>query len=334
MKHLHDVGYKKLFQNKVIFRELLETFVHEEWVQAIDFDTCETLDKSFISDHYKETESDLIYKVRLRGQEAYVVILLEFQSTVDRYMALRVLNYIIAFYLDYAHSQTHPGKLPPVFPIVLYRGKRRWTAPVRISDLIEQPELLGRFAVQFEYFKINERDFTRDELLQIGNIFSTLFLTETQYDVNALVDECNSLFDIEDREAFETFINWLLNWARHGQIPMADYTEIVRNLKSKEEVRELLVHTFKDHDKAIRKKARREGRLKGKIEGKIEGKFEVARAMLSKGFAVALIVEMTGLPEEEVLRLQQEAGTSLLAPAPPHQTQGGDAAASGAQSQP
>ena len=320
MKHLHDVGYKKLFQNKVIFRELLETFVHEEWVRAIDFDTCETLDKSFISDHYKETESDLIYKVRLCDQEVYVVILLEFQSSIDHVMALRVLNYLTSFYLDYAHSQTRPGNLPPVFPIVLYRGKRRWTAPVRISDLIDHPELLGRFAVQFEYFKIAERDFTRDELLRIGNIVSTLFLTETQYGLDALVDQCNSLFDIEDRDAFETFINWLLNWARHGQIPMADYPEVARNLKSKEEVRKLLLHTFEDHDKAIRKKARREGR----INGKLEGKFEVARAMLSKGFAISLIVEMTGLPEEDILRLQQENGESALSSVPQHQTQGSD----------
>ena len=151
--------------------------------------------------------------------------------------------------------------------------------------------------------------------------------------MNALIDECNSLFDIEDREALGIFINWRLNWARHGQMPLADYTEVVQALKNKEEVRDLLFHGIEDHFKAVRKKARREGRLEGKIKGKIEGKFEVARAMLSKGFAVALIVEMTGLPEEEVFRLQQESGTSLLASASQHQTQDGDAAASVAQSQ-
>ncbi|MCP4708757.1 MAG: hypothetical protein GY869_09040, partial [Planctomycetes bacterium] len=58
--NIHDSGYKKLFSNKTIFKQLIETFVTEEWVKELDFDNCEALDKSFVADHYKETESDLI----------------------------------------------------------------------------------------------------------------------------------------------------------------------------------------------------------------------------------------------------------------------------------
>jgi hypothetical protein len=57
MTTIHDSGYKKLFSNKVIFRQLLETFVKEEWVKELDFDSCETIDKTFISYHYIETEA-------------------------------------------------------------------------------------------------------------------------------------------------------------------------------------------------------------------------------------------------------------------------------------
>ena len=60
MPTIHDSGYKKLFSNKVIFRQLIETFVKEDWVKDLDFDSCDTVDKSFISEHYKETESDII----------------------------------------------------------------------------------------------------------------------------------------------------------------------------------------------------------------------------------------------------------------------------------
>ena len=89
--HIHDSGYKKLFSNRTIFRQLLETFVHEPWVAELDFSQAETLDKSFVADHYKATESDLIYKVKLRGRTVYIYLLLEFQSTVDRFMAIRNL---------------------------------------------------------------------------------------------------------------------------------------------------------------------------------------------------------------------------------------------------
>jgi len=185
---IHDSGYKKLFSNRTIFRQLIETFVQEEWVREIDFDQCETLDKSFVSDHYKQTESDLIYKVKFRGREAYLVVLLEFQSTVDRLMALRVLNYLTNFYMDYAASVDTRGMLPPVFPIVLYNGEERWTAPLHFETLIQEHGLLGGYVPHFQYCAIIERDYREEELLAIRNIVSTLFLTETHFDRDTIVE--------------------------------------------------------------------------------------------------------------------------------------------------
>ena len=167
---IHDNGYKRLFKNKTIFRQLIQTFVTETWIKELDFSECETLDKSFVSDHYKSTESDLIYKVKLRDQTVYFYILLEFQSTVDRFMSLRVLNYITNFYLDYIRSGKKVKKLPPLFPIVLYNGDRRWNSALNISDLIESNEMLGKYALNFEYFKIAENEYEKDFLLKIRNI--------------------------------------------------------------------------------------------------------------------------------------------------------------------
>ena len=47
-----------------------------------------------------------------------------------------------------------------------------------------------------------------------------------------------------------------------------------------------------------------EGLLKGQLEGKLEEKKETARKMLSKGMSVEEIVELTGLPIEEVKKLK------------------------------
>ena len=43
---IHDAGYKKLFSNRTIFQQLIETFITETWVKELDFSQCETLDKS------------------------------------------------------------------------------------------------------------------------------------------------------------------------------------------------------------------------------------------------------------------------------------------------
>ena len=60
-----------------------------------------------------------------------------------------------------------------------------------------------------------------------------------------------------------------------------------------------------------KKNARAEGKTEGKAEGKSEGllerSIETARKMLSKGYPVEEIVEISELPIEQVLALQEEA---------------------------
>ncbi|MEZ4714182.1 MAG: hypothetical protein R3A44_43770 [Caldilineaceae bacterium] len=52
MATIHDSGYKRLFSNRTIFRQLMESFVKEAWVDQVDFATAETVDKSFVSARY------------------------------------------------------------------------------------------------------------------------------------------------------------------------------------------------------------------------------------------------------------------------------------------
>jgi len=41
--NIHDSGYKKLFSNRTILRQLLETFIDEAWVKDLNFAECETI---------------------------------------------------------------------------------------------------------------------------------------------------------------------------------------------------------------------------------------------------------------------------------------------------
>ncbi len=321
--NIHDSGYKKLFSNQTIFRQLIETFVTQEWVNHLDFATCETLDKSFISQHYKETESDLIYKVQLLNHEVYIYILIEFQSTVDPFMALRALNYITNFYMDYVAEHKQVKKLPAVFPIVLYNGEDRWTAPINLSDLIEQTPSLGAFALDFQYFLIAENQYSQQALLKIRNIVSTLFLAESYYDVDVLETELLNLFSSEaDKGAVSLFLNWFKQLALHGRIAARDYESLETIYQDEEEVRTMLITALEKEKQQIyhngrvegkregRVEGKREGRVEGKregrVEGKKEGKIESARVMLAKGMEIEIIAEITGLPEAQLLQLKAE----------------------------
>ena len=302
MHTIHDAGYKKLFSNKTIFRELIQTFVRENWVKDLDFEQCEALDKSFVADHYKETESDLIYKVKFRGHDAYLFVLLEFQSSVDRFMAVRVLSYVTSFYLDYARDNKHVRKLPPVFPIVLYNGDRRWTAPTTLSALLEKPALLGKYAPRFQYFKVAEREYSKEELLQIRNIVSTLFLAEAYYERELIINECLSVFRHEDdRQAVSLLVNWFRQLMEHGDVRGDDYRELEFVYQDVEEAKGMLITALEKERKRMRAEMRAE-----LIE---EVREEVRTEERSEGEHIGLI---KGLQEGVILSLEIKFGETAL----------------------
>ena len=76
-----------------------------------------------------------------------LVVMLEFQSDVDYGMALRIRNYVDNFHMERwrGRSLRRRNRLAPVLPIVLYRGKPRWTAPLRVIDFAPLREVMFRW---------------------------------------------------------------------------------------------------------------------------------------------------------------------------------------------
>ena len=72
------------------------------------------------------------------GPWLYLVVMLEFQSTVDHLMALRIRNYVDSFHMERWRDRRFRStdRLAPVLPVVLYIGRPRWTAAARVIDLV------------------------------------------------------------------------------------------------------------------------------------------------------------------------------------------------------
>ena len=80
--------------------DLLRGFVHEPWVGQLDLSSLEPVSGSYVSDNLREREEDIVWRARRGDGWIYVYLLLEFQSTVDRYMAVRLLTYVGLLYQD------------------------------------------------------------------------------------------------------------------------------------------------------------------------------------------------------------------------------------------
>lgn len=83
-------------------------------------------------------------------------------------MALRTLNYVTNFYMDYllTFRNVRKLKLPPLFPIVLYNGEEKWTVPATIAELIEPQPPLGKHSLNFEHFVLAENQYGKEALFK------------------------------------------------------------------------------------------------------------------------------------------------------------------------
>ena len=66
-------------------------FLQEPWLAEIDFSTLEKVNGSYVSDDLRSREDDVIWRVRFKGRW-WLHILVEFQSSVDACMALRIMD--------------------------------------------------------------------------------------------------------------------------------------------------------------------------------------------------------------------------------------------------
>ena len=114
----HDSSYKLIFANPEMMRDLFIGFVNEPWVADIDFSTLERFPNSYITDDLRRREDDIIWRVNIKGHTVYVYILLEFQASVDQFMAVRIMGYLALLYQDLIQSNNlaEGGLYPRFFP--------------------------------------------------------------------------------------------------------------------------------------------------------------------------------------------------------------------------
>ena len=127
----HDSTYHRLFIHPGMVARLLREFVAGPWLDGLDLDGMERLNAKLHADTSARRDGDMIWRIpRHGGADTWLVLLLEFQSSSDPWMALRVMVYAGLLWQHLVKEKRLPpdGKLPPILPVVLYNGDRRWTA--------------------------------------------------------------------------------------------------------------------------------------------------------------------------------------------------------------
>jgi hypothetical protein len=281
----HDGGYHLLFSHPKMVADFLSGFVTESWVNDLDLATLERVNAKFHADGLDRRDGDVIWKVRRRdGGDAYLFLVIEFQSSVDPWMALRVSVYVLLLYLHLIRENKlgPDGLLPPVYPVVIYNGDRQWTAKTDLRDLIGRgPD--GRpwpWRPRFRYHVLDEQRHDPDRLQGMDNLVAVLVLMErcrTVEELRGLVDRTEALLDNQAyaslRRAFATMLKTVLAPARGIDLGAGDVGGL-------SEVRDMLAERVKEWTREWKA----EGKVEGKAEGKAEGKVEMLLRQLQRRF--------------------------------------------------
>ena len=207
----HDQTYKAFYAIVQTLQGLLYGYVPdllkgaEKWFESFDFENAELLPTEHITPDLTRRYIDMLWRVPIvkggqAGKYLYVVVLLEFQSRVDRFMALRVQSAALRVY-EYLRKHQRPKRsrwVVPILPIVVYNGKARWTAPTRMRDLVQpitrpkagagdgEPAFTGDSYVVLDVGRYAGRE------LPANNIVSLMIRAET---MNGLV-EAGKVLDV------------------------------------------------------------------------------------------------------------------------------------------
>ena len=194
----HDSGYKLLFAHAAMVRDLLSGFMPGAWVRELDLGTLERASGSYVSDDLRDRADDIIWRVRWGEDWLYVYLLLEFQSGVDSWMAVRIQTYIGLLYQDLIRAEqlSVAGRLPPVLPVVLYNGANAWTAAETLEPLIEPaPSVLEAYRPRQGYLLLDEQRIAKSGALPERNLSAALFRLEASRGSAAAMDIVRALTD-------------------------------------------------------------------------------------------------------------------------------------------
>ncbi|WP_341644381.1 Rpn family recombination-promoting nuclease/putative transposase [Thauera sp. SDU_THAU2] len=272
----HDSVYKDLFSHPAMVEALLRGFVHEDWVEHLDFSTLKKQNSHYVSNTQKQRSADIVWRVQLKlpdgSQEwLYLFVLIEFQSKTDPWMALRILTYVCLLYQDLIkREKVKPGKLPPVFPIVIYNGKDTWQASLEVAKLIGASDSLRRWTPSFRYHMLDEGRVPTEELKHLAdNLMALLIKLETHLPNDpAILETTRALIGLLKGPGFDSLRRIFTTFYHHTILSKLNPGQTIQLPETLQEIDTMLAERIDEWIEGLRQEGEQKGLLKGRKEGK------------------------------------------------------------------
>jgi hypothetical protein len=291
----HDALFRAAFCQPSEAEPLVRALLPPPLAASLEPGSLELRDGAHVDGALRASRSDIVLAARFAGREALVILMLEHQSTVVPRMALRVMRYAGETWAR--HAKENGGPLPDLIPIVVYAGKRPWTAPRDVADLLEpatDPHLTAlrpRFAYLLDDLtQLTEPSLRARTLRHYGALvlWSLAAVQRRRFDdvLPTLALLLHDLIDDDDgAEALLTVLRYLFSTLPRGHAPRIQEALMKHLDKKPREPRMIddmianalagrVTNIFDAAMMRVLERQRAEGEARGRVEGEARGRAE------------------------------------------------------------
>lgn len=325
----HDSSYKKFFSRTDMVESLVRDFISGDLADELDFKTLKLMPTVFQKHGQTERRGDLIWRLKWRdGSPCLLAILLEFQSTIDKKMLCRLLEYATLFLEQTLDDDKSKGlSLPQILPIVLYNGAKPWSAPCVYNELSERERLAYERGIwDFKYHLIDIRHLEESLVDKAKGISAWIFRFERAASVQDMERLWRVMFRALRNPAYENLRQEIIMWLETCVLPVRKISgaKIVIERLKEEEKMTVVTAEMEDWTLPYINQGIKQGRAEGEARGLAEGEriglskgrregeakgiaekaAQVIRQMIAEGFEDNLIAKLVSVPLSEVKKLR------------------------------
>lgn len=305
----HDKVFKKILDNKKEFIHLIKRYTQYTTVK-LEQDILEKYSPKLITSGFKAKELDIVYKIK--GRDVFIII--EHQSTIDYEMPERMTEYCVQFIRSVKEkTKTETGLYPLICPIVLYTGRKRWDAPMSLTDM--QEEYYGFEPLHYpRYNLIDINNYKKEELLADNTALAKAMLFEKLSTKEEMKQILETLTKKELTKEENKYLQVILNYSNDvrkklDREDIQKYQEILEggiNMTNFERLLIELIEEKYEKRRIIQEEAKRSGQKIGQEIGQKNSLQKVISNMLKLKMNDETILNVTQINEKELQKIKQE----------------------------
>ena len=316
-----DPANKRLFSHPRMVAGLVR-LLGDDWVDDLDLDRLERLPAESVSGDLRTRRADLPWWAPFKPGTGHpagagVMFHIEFQSSPDARMADRLLEYVALLRFDLHRTgwmAAEGGRTVAHVPLVVYNGRAKWNAPLRLAEPDWAPPELRDLQPRLAGRLIDAGAYAGDDAADGNPARAVLALDAASgQGLEPALARAEALFSAADDQAlWQSFAVWchgILSPRLDGQLPALvndkETTMLAEALRERDEMKidegrreGRLVgrqEGRREGRRAGRQEGRREGRQEGRQAGRQEGQREVLCGLASRRFGAAAGAELAAV---------------------------------------